>query len=206
MRAQSLTKWLAVGFFALTAVIVGALIWLASVHKVLSWPVELKSGVSFQRQFRVSATANYLIEIRFARSLEFERMKKLLDGGYVITIELLENGAPARIDHFPGYVLPSAQAPNLGFAKTWISQDIAVFKGDPGSVYTLNCTVIRPVEELNRTHPTLFVTLAPLEVLSRAVGNTLLLGAALICGLLSAVFWAVFFKSRKAGGREIKEK
>ena len=117
MKAQFLTKWIAVGFLALTIMIVGALIWLTSVHEVLSWPVELKSGVSFQRQFRVLETANYGIEIRFERSLEFERMKKLLLGGYVIKIELLENGAPADLHHLPGYVLPSARAPDLAFAR-----------------------------------------------------------------------------------------
>lgn len=199
MRAQFITKWIAVGFFALTVTIVGALIWRTSVREVLSWPVELKSGVSFQRQFRVLETANYRIEIRFERSLEFERMKKLLLGGYVTKIELLESGTPADLHHFPGYVLPSAQAPNLGFASTWVSQDIAEFKGHPRSMYTLNCTVVRPVEELNRTHPTLFVQLGPLEVEARAVGNTFLLMAAVACGSVSGVFWALFLKSRLKG-------
>jgi hypothetical protein len=78
-----------------------------------------------------------------------------------------------------------------------ISQDIADFEGHPKNLYTITCTVIRPLEQLITTNPTLFVSLDPLELVSGAVESALLLAAALLCALLSLIFAAVFYYLRR---------
>ena len=95
----------------------------------------------------------------------------------------------------PG-VVSTAEFGNLGFAQDWISQDIADFTGDPGKLYTITCSVIRPVAKLSSTRPTLIVGLDPLEIEGRAFGSLLLFASAILCFVFSAVLAAAFFYGR----------
>jgi len=74
---------------------------------------------------------------------------------------------------------------------------MADFHGDPKKLYTVTCSVIRPIDELGSTHPILIVGLDPLEVLSNIVGSFVLFAAASLCFVFSAVFGAVFFYLRR---------
>jgi hypothetical protein len=202
MKSRVWTKWVAIFFLAVVFALVGAAFWVGRTQDAFSFPVQLRSRVSVTREFRVSAKAQYRIEIRCSRSMPFERLRKLLQGGNLVKIDLLQNGAPVYMSYFaepqfrPG-IVSTAEDGNLGFAQDWISQDIADFTGDPKNFYTITCSVIRPIEELTATHPTLFVALDPLEVEGRAVGTALLLAAALVCGLLSLIFGLVSLYLRR---------
>lgn len=102
----------------------------------------------------------------------------------------------------PG-IVSSEEFGNLGFAEDWISQDIAEFTGDPSKIYTITCSVIRAIEELNATRPTLLVGLGPIETEERAVGCAMLLAAALISGLLSFIFGLVSLYLRRRANRHL---
>jgi hypothetical protein len=105
--------------------------------------------------------------------------------------------ATFRIRRFnPGVVSSLNEFGNLGFAADYISQGIADFAGDPKNLYTITYAVIRPLEELNKTRPTLFVSLDSLELVSSAVKSGVLFAVALLCALLSLIFAAVFYYLR----------
>jgi hypothetical protein len=143
------------------------------------------------------------IELRCSRSIPFEQLKKQLRDGNLIEVKLLQDGAPIQMSYFPnppyrsGIISSLNEFGNLGFAEDYISQDIADFAGHPKNLYTITCTVIRPFEQLHITHPTLVVSLDPLELVSGAVAGAVLLAVALLCALLSLIFGAVFYYLRR---------
>ncbi len=135
--------------------------------------------------------------------MPFEQLKKQLRDGNLIEVKLLQDGAPVELSYFPnppfrpGIISSLNEDGNLGFAGDYISQDIADFAGHPKNLYTITCTVIRPLEQLNTTHPTLVVSLDPLELVSGAVESAVFLAVALLCGLLSLIFASVFYYLRR---------
>lgn len=140
--------------------------------------------------------------------MPFENLKNILRGGNLLSISLLENGIPMPMYYFPnpvwrpGIISSLNEDGNLGFAGGWISQDMADFHGDPKKLYTIECSVIRPIDELRSTHPILIVGLDRLEGLSRAVDSFVLFAAASVCFVFSAVFGAVFFYLRHRARRK----
>lgn len=189
-------RWLALAFLTLTLVVfLWGIFWIMSrPQNAFSHPIELRAGFSFERQFQVSAPAVYRIEARFQRLLPFKRMKELLQKSRMIEIRLLKDGQLADLH----YIASAAVAPPaLGFARNWISQDIATFRGDPKAMYKLTCSVTRAVAELSGTHPVLFVTLDPLEVEKGAVRSFLCLILFLVLAALSMVFGIRFLKLRR---------
>jgi hypothetical protein len=198
--------------FCLTigCILVGTVFWIDRGQAAFSCPIELKPGFSMTRTFRVHAKADYRIEIRCSRSIPFEKLKRILRAGDLVTITLLENRIPVPMRYFPnppsrpGIVSSQNEDGNLGFAADWISQDIADFQGDPKKSYTITCSVIRPINELRSTNPTLIVGLDPLEVLSRAVDSFVLFAGAFLCFTLSALLGAVFFYLHRRPGRRAR--
>jgi hypothetical protein len=133
--------------------------------------------------------------------MPFEKLKNILQGGNLISVSLQEERTPVELHYFPEpvfrpSVVSTAEFGNLGFAQDWISQDIADFTGDPSKLYTITCSVIRPVAELSSTRPTLIVGLDPLEIEGRAFGSLLLFASAILCFVFSAVLAAAFFYGR----------
>ncbi|MEY2537660.1 MAG: hypothetical protein QOG67_1400 [Verrucomicrobiota bacterium] len=198
MRAIVWTKRLTIAFcaLALTALLIGVVLFFVYPQDAFSHPVELQKDFSFQRQFRVSSNAIYRIEVRFPRLLPFEQMNELLKQSNLVKIELLKDRGPTELRYFPGAITTALPA-SLGATQEWISQDIATFRGDPKSIYTITCFVVRPLEELDRTHPILFVTLDPLEVKEAWVVNLLLAAVFVICALLALVFGGCFLGLRR---------
>ena len=200
-------KWPAIVCVAIGCVLVGAIFWIGRSQEALSSPVELRQGFSLTRTFRVRAEAAYRIEIRCSRTMPFESLKKVLQGGNLISINLQEDRTPVQLRYFqepvfrPG-IVSTDEFGNLGFAQDWISQDIAGFTGHPNKLYTITCSVLRPVEEPASTHPTLIVGLDPLEIEGRAFGSLLLSAAAFLCFLFSAVFGATFLYVRYRAKRK----
>lgn len=202
-------KRTAILFLALGCVSVGAVFlidWFGPAQEALVTPINLQPRFSLTRTFRVPSKASYNIELRCARSLPFEKLKKLLQGGNVVSISLLEDRAPVALYPYPEPVfrpgiVSTAEDGNLGFARDWISQDIASFHGDPNKLYTITCSVIRPVEELSSTHPTLIVQLAPIEIESGAFGIFLLYATAALFFIMSGVLWIIFFCLRYRAGK-----
>ncbi len=179
----------------------GAAFW--STQDALSCRVELRPGFSVTRQFHVPKKAQYRIEIRCSRSIPFEQLKKQLRDGNLIEVNLMKDGAPIQMSYFPnppfrsGIISSLNEFGNLDFAEDYISQDIANFAGHLKNLYTITCTVIRPLEQLNTTHPTLVVSLDPLELVGGAVESAVLLAVAVLCILLSLVFGVIFYYLRR---------
>jgi hypothetical protein len=195
-------KRIAIACLAIGCILVASLFWVGRGQEPLSCAVDLRPDFSVTRTFRVSADAEYRIQIRCSRNIAFEKLKTILQGGNLISISLAEDGTPAQLRYFPEPVfrpgvVSTAEFGNLGFAQDWISQDIGDFTGHHARTYTITCSVIRPVDELRSTRPTLIVGLDPLEVKGRAFGGLLLFAAALLCFILSAVFATVFFRVRR---------
>jgi hypothetical protein len=195
-------KWIAITCFAIGCILIATVFWVGRGQEPLSCAVDLRPDFSVTRTFRVSAEARYRIEIRCSRNMPFEKLKKVLQGGNLISITLAEDGTPVHLQYFtepvfrPG-VVSTDEFGNLGFAQDWISQDIADFPGHRAKIYTITCSVIRPVEELRSTRPTLIVGLDPLEIEGRAFGSLLLFAAAFLCFVLSVVFGAAFLYMRR---------
>lgn len=201
MKVLVKAKRLAIAFLALTAtVVIGGVLWISRPQDAFSYPIQLRHGFSLERQFHVSATALYRIEVHCSRVIPFQEMKELLEKGNLVEVRLLKDGGLVEMHHFPGSVSPSLPA-TLGFADKWISQDMATFMGDPKATYTITCSVIKPIDELNSTHPTLLVTLDPVELERGAIGSLLLLVVFLILAALSVVFGTRFFKLHRRLGQ-----
>jgi hypothetical protein len=200
MRAIVWTKRLTIAFcaLALSALLIGLVLFFIYPQDAFSHPVQLRKDFSFQRQFSVSSNAIYRIEVRFSRLLPFEQMNELLKRSNLVKIELLKDSRPTDVHHFPA-AISSASPATLGFAQKWISQDIGTFRGDPKGIYTITCSVVSPSEELDRTHPILFVTLDPTEVEEALVVNLLLAAVFVICALLALVFGGCFLNLRRRG-------
>jgi hypothetical protein len=200
-------KWSAIACLTIGCILIATVFWVDRGQEPLSCAVDLRHDFSVTRAFRVAADAAYRIEIRCSRNMPFEKLQKILQGGNLISITLSEDGTPVQLQYFPEPVfrpgvVSTAESGNLGFAQDWISQDIADFRGHPNKMYTITCSVIRPLEELRSTRPTLIVGLDPLEIKGRAFGSLLLFAAALLCFILSAVFGAAFlFVRRRAKTR-----
>src|SRR5258707_4683628 len=199
-------KRVAIACLALGGILIAAAFWIGGSQEPLSSPVELRPGFSLTRTFRVHAKARYRVEIRCPRSIPFEELQKPLQGGNLISISLLGNGTPVKLDYIPEPVfrpgiVSTDELGNLGFAEDSISQDIAIFTGDPKKAYTITCSVIRPVDELVSTHPSLIVGLDPLEVEGRAIDGFFLFAAALLCFVLSGVLGAIFLFLRHRARR-----
>src|SRR6266498_1289776 len=210
MSGRIWTKRIAFFFLVLVFLLAGAAFWVSHTpDTAMSCPVQLTSGFSLTREFRVPAKAEYRIEIHYSRSsMPFEQLKKILQGGNCAKIDLLENGAPVQIRYLPEpifrpCIVSTDEDGNLGFAEDFISQDIAEFTGDPKKVYTIACSVIRPIQELNSTRPILLVGLDPLEGLGLTVEFALLVGAALICGVLALIFGIVSLYLRHRAKRHL---
>jgi hypothetical protein len=207
MKATRWAKRVAVFCLVAGCILVVAVFWIGRRQEALSCPIELRPGFSVTRTFRVRAKADYRIQVRCSRSMLFEKLKNILRGGNLLSISLLEHGIPVPMYYFPnpvwrpGIISSLNEDGNLGFAGDWISQDMADFHGDPKKLYTIECSVIRPIDELRSTHPILIVGLDPLEGLSRAVDSFVLFAAASVCFVFSAVFGAVFFYFRRQARR-----
>src|SRR4051812_320405 len=138
--------------------------------------------------------------------MPFERLHKILQGGNCFKVDLTERGAPVKMYRFsepvfrPGIVSTDEDG-NLGFAEDSISQDVGVFTGYPKKAYTITCSVIRPVDELVSTHPTLIIGLDPLEVEGRVIGSFIMFAAALLSFVLSGVLGAIFLFFRHRARR-----
>jgi hypothetical protein len=189
------------------SLIIAAVFWIRGSQEALKSPVELRPGFSLTRTFRVPNKARYRIEIEYSRSsMPFERLHKILQGGNCFKVDLTERAAPVKMYRFsepvfrPGIVSTDEDG-NLGFAEDSISQDIGVFTGYPKKAYTITCSVIRPVDELVSTHPTLIVGLDPLEAEGRAIDSFVLFAAALLCFVLSGVLGAIFLFLRHRARR-----
>ena len=201
-------KWVSFVFLAIAVGLAGWIFWISRAGDAISFPVPPRSGFSITRQFRVPAKREYRIELRFSRSMEFERLRKLLQAGNVVKIALLQNGDAVKMRYFkeprfrPG-IVSTEEDGNLGFAEDWISQDIADFTGYPGKLYSITCLVVRPIEELSVTNPTLVVALEPLEVEGGAVLSALLLGGALLSAVLAIILGIVYYFLRRRSATRV---
>ncbi len=184
----------------LTLMLVGGILWNSRSRDAFIHPVQLKAGFAFERRFHVSTIAVYRIEVRFSRVMPFRQMKELLEKGNLLEVRLLRDGSPAEMHHFPGSVSTALPA-TLGFAKQWISQDVATFKGDPKAVYRIACSVTKAIEELNAANPTLLVTLDPIELKRRAITSLLLDAMLFLCATLFLLFGARFLSLRRQNRR-----
>jgi hypothetical protein len=153
----------------------------------LSVPITLQDGFKVRREFYVHSNARYRVELRCSRTVPFEQLKKLLDGN-LVEISITDNGTPVHLSYLGAFTNPP-----LGFARDYISQDIAVFAGQLQRRYTLNCSVVRSTTELTITGPTLTVGLDPLEIEGGALETSLLMVGMLFFGALSFVLWIVYF-------------
>jgi hypothetical protein len=190
-------KRLAILFLVPALACVSGTVWLAFQSRdALAIPIPLQSGFSTLQEFHVRSKAQYRIELRCSRTMPFEQLKHALQGGNLIAVTMSENGAPIQLRYLaeprfrPG-IVSTDEFGNLGFAQAWISQDVAVFAGDPQRLYKLSCSVVRPVAELTITSPTLIVALDPLEVEGGAVATFLLLIVAVLFGIVSLVLWVI---------------
>jgi hypothetical protein len=163
----------------------------------------------FQYHGRVSRSSKGRISNR-AELFAFrriERLKRLLQGGNVVEVASPKRRcrkAAAFTSHVSNQVsfLPTRWG-NLGFAQDWISQEITAFMGDPGKLYAITCSVLRPIEELSVTNPTLVVVFEPLEIVDRAVLGALLLGGALVSTVLAIMAGIVYHVLRRRSGMRV---
>ena len=169
-----------------------ATFWISRSGDALLLPIPLDSEFATSREFHVPQRAKYRIELRCYRVIPFEQLQRALHGGNRVAISLSEDAVASDLHHLPEPVLDEDFA-NLGFAKSWISQDIAVFTGDPDKSYKIDCTVVRPLPELNVTKPTLIVGFDPLENEARTFGSFLLLAAGVICAVVALLLAALYF-------------
>jgi hypothetical protein len=184
----------------------GAMLWIGRLGDALTLPIPLQSGFNTSKEFHVPAKGQYRIELRCSRTIPFERLKGVLQGGNLVSISLTDDGVSVSLHYLqeprfrPG-ITSTDEFGNLGFAQDWISQDIAVFAGDPKRVYKIACSVIRPLDELRVTEPTLIVGLDPLEIKGLAVLSFLLLVGALLFGVVSLVTGLIYFRLRRRASR-----
>jgi hypothetical protein len=177
-------------------------LWTGRGAKVFSWPIRPLSGFTITRDFRVSSKGNYTIEARCSRSIPFDQMKGLLQAGNLVEIKVTADGTAVALHYLPqprfqAGVDSSAEWGNLNFAQDSIGQDIAYFSADPKKRYTITCTVVRTVDELNETNPTLLVWMNPLEANGGLLRTALLMLAAAASGILAVVFAIIYFFWRK---------
>ncbi len=152
----------------------------------MSVAIKLQNDFRVAREFQVHSNAHYRIEVRCSRTLPFDQLKQLLQGGNLVNITLTENGTPVPLRYF-------SEFGNLGFAADYISQDIAIFAGHTQRRYALSCSVVRPIAELRSTSPMLVVGLDPLAVEGGALLNALLFVFALLFGVVSLVLWSAYW-------------
>ncbi len=191
-RSLTFVKWFAASFAVLTVTCVVTTAWISRSGDALRLPIPLDSGYAISREFHVPQRARYRIELRCSRVIPFEQLQRALHGGNRVAIRLNEDGVASDLHHLPEPVLDKDFG-NLGFAKSWISQDIAIFVGDPDKNYKIDCTVVRPLPELNVTQPTLIVGFDPLENEARAFGSGLLLAASVICAIVALLLALLHF-------------
>jgi hypothetical protein len=185
-RPAAALKRLAAVFLALFVACLFAIGWVVFEGRdAVSVPISLQNDFRLAQEFQVHSNAHYRIEVRCARTLPFDQLKQLLQGGNLVEIRLTENGAPVSLRYFSVFG-------NLGFAADYISQDVAVFAGHTHRRYALSCSVVRPISELRSTSPTLVVGLDPLAVEGGALLSALLSAFALFFGVVSLVLWAVY--------------
>jgi hypothetical protein len=186
-------KRVSFAFLAIAVGIIGIIGWnfWSFPGDAISFAIPMQKDFSITRQFRLPATAEYRIEIRFSRLIEFERLKKLLQDGNVAQVTLIQNGHPVTMRYFSE---PRFQP---GIVSTDENGNLGDFTGDPGSIYTITCLIVRPVKELTVTNPTLLVTLDPMEVEGGAVLNALLFGAALLSAILAIAAGSVYVYLRR---------
>jgi hypothetical protein len=191
-RGSAVVKWSAASFAVLTVTCVVAMFWISRSGDALLLPIPLDSGFATSREFHVPQRAKYEIELRCSRVIPFEQLQRALHGGNRVAVSLSEDGVASDLHRLPEPVLDKDFG-NLGFAKSWISQDIAVFAGDPDKSYKIDCTVVRPLPELNVTKPTLIVRFDPLENEARAFGSFLLFAAGVICAVVALLLALLYF-------------
>jgi hypothetical protein len=195
-RSSIVVKWSAALFAVLTVTCIVATFRISRSGDVLVLPITLDSGFAKTCEFHVPQQAKYRIELRCSRVIPFEQLRQALHGGNRVAISLSENGVGSDLHNLPQPVLDKDFG-NLGFAQSWISQDIAVFAGDPHKSYKIGCTVVRPLPELNVTKPTLIVGLDPLENEARAMGSFLLLAAGGLCAVVALLLANLYFWMRR---------
>jgi hypothetical protein len=173
-----------------------ATFWISRSGDALVLPIPLNSGFATSHEFHVPQRAKYRIELRCSRVIPFEQLQRALHGGNRVAINLSENGFSSDLHHLPEPILDKDFG-NLGFAQSWISQDIAYFAGEPDKSYKIDCTVVRPLPELNVTRPTLIVGFDPLENEARAFDSFLLLAAGVICAFVALLLALLYLWMRR---------
>jgi hypothetical protein len=186
-RPVAALKRVAIVFLALFVACLCAIGWLVlEGREAVSIPITLQNDFRLAREFQVHSNAHYRIEVRCSRTMPFDQLKQLLQGGNLVDdIRLSENGTPVPLRYF-------SEFGNLGFAADYISQDIAVFAGHTQRQYMLSCSVVRLISELRSTSPTLVVGLDPLALEGGALLSALLSAFALFFAVVSLVLWAVY--------------
>jgi hypothetical protein len=162
---------------ALFAILSAALArWIDVSGEVLNIPITVRSGYTGTRVFRVPVKAQYRIGVECSRSVPFEILKSLLQSGNLVDISVQRGGRALELAYFAGPVFErgvesTAEFGNLNFGNKSIGQDIAYFAGEPGEPYTIVYTVVRTVDELASTNPTLVIYFDPREAIGRGIAS-----------------------------------
>jgi hypothetical protein len=188
-------KRLAILLTGLAIIMFGYGVWLNRPIQPVSSSLILRQDFALVRQFAVRSSASYRVAVRFDRSIPLERLESLLAGGNMVEIALQENGHPLSLSYFPAQARRDwlgriVSISNLGFEKGAVTQEIASFKAFPERQYQIDCTVVRALDELTRTNPTLVVELDPLESKDNAIRSIIVwaigiifLGAGVVAAL-----------------------
>jgi hypothetical protein len=189
MTFRTCTKWTAYVFAALAGLLIISSVWIIQrSERVLSWPIRLSTNFRLQEQFRVWRKADYRISVYCSVAAEQEHLVKLLQGGNLVQVAITENGTAVSLHFFPEPlfrpgIVSTDELGNVVLGGGEVGQDIADFAGDPAKHYTLICSTIRSVPELDQMHPRLNIALDPLEGKSD-MGLILLLW---LCAALSVI-------------------
>ncbi len=163
-------KWTAVVFGALTALMLATTAWsIGRGDRTLAWPIQLRDNYRLQRQFHIWRNGRYRISVYCSSSPEQERLKKLLQGGNLVKVDLKENGIAVLLDYFPEPlfrpgIVSTAEWGNIVLGPNEVGQDIADFSGDPSKQYEITCSTIRSVPALDEMYPKLVIRLDPPEL------------------------------------------
>ena len=205
MTFRSCTKWAAIILAALAGLSLTLAVWsLGRGDRALSWPIQLVNKFTLQRQFDVWRNARYRISVYCSGSAEREHVRKVLQGGNLVRVELAENGTAVPLDYFPEPlfrpgIVSTAEWGNIVLGPDEVGQDIADFSGDPAKHYQVTCSTIRSVAELDQMYPKLVIALDPLEGKGDMFSNLFLLvatAAAAILALVASVIYVAIDKRR----------
>ncbi len=203
MMFRTCTKWLAIVLAATAGLLLTTVVWrIGYGSPLLSWPIRLVSDFRLEQEFNVWRKASYRISVQCSPLAEQEHLRKLLQGGNLVQLALVENGTAVSLDYFPEPVfrpgiVSTAEWGNIVLGPGEAGQDIADFAGDPRKHYRITCSAIRFVPELDQMHPRLIIALDPLEEKGDMVLNLFLVlatAALLLLALIAAVIHIVVQK------------